>query len=488
MGYSSSSTSGNGGPAPAGNAPPPTAPSGSMSAGTITSFGSVILNGVEYQTTNATIKVDGRVAAQSDLRVGDFIEVKGHHDASSNQDVADEIDFRGNVEGPVSSIDMTANALVVLGQTVVVSAETSFDDTISPSGLAGIHVGAVIEVSGMSAPDGTIRATRIEATAANAGMQVIGKASATDSTVRTLEINALVVDFSAATLVGFPASGPKDGDLVEVIGATLESNGALKATSLELRTGAGMQPAANDNLRVEGLVTKFTSASNFEVGGLAVTTSASTEFFGGTAADLALNVGVEIEGSINTSGALVATRVRIRMPADVRLVAQVDAVDVNAGTLKILGVTISVGDLTRFEDHGDQRVNTFKLSDIHAGDWLEVRGRAPSGGSVTATRIDRRQPQPLVQVLGPVSGLSQPSFTVVAINIMTTGSTQFHDGLSADRLFNAPVGSVVRVKGRWDGAMLTATDVNPGDDDDGGDNDGHGGGSGGGGGDGGGDG
>lgn len=483
MGYGTSSTSGNGSAAPAGNTPPagagssnPTTTSGTMAAGTITSFGSVILNGIEYQTTNATVEVDGRIASQSDLHAGDFIQVKGHHDESSNEDVADQIDFRGNVAGPVSSIDMAANTLVVLGQTVVVSPETSFDDAISPSGLAGIHVGDVIEVSGMDAVDGTIHATRIDARAANAGLQIIGTASGTDTTAKTLEINALVVDFSTATLVDFPASGPKNGDVVEAIGTTLDPSGALKATSLELRTGASMQTAPNDNLRIEGLVTKFTSASNFEVGGLPVMTAASTVFFGGAAADLALNVSVEIEGTVNSSGVLVATSVRIRLPADVRLMAQVDALDANAGTLRILGVTISVNELTRFEDHGDQRVYTFKLSDIHTGDWLEVRGRASSGSnSVIATRIDRRQQQSLVQVLGPVSSASQPNFSILSINITTTSSTQFHGGLSVDRFFNSPVANIVRVKGRWDGTMLTATDVNPGNDDDGGDNEGHGG-------------
>ena len=262
----------------------------SMAVGAITSFGSVILNGIEYQTSGTSIKVDGQNASQGDLRVGYYVHVTGHHDDGANLDIADQIDFRGDVEGPVSAVDPVAMTLVVLGQTVVLSAETSFDDNITPAGLAGIKVGDLLEVSGMRAPDGTIHATRIEAKAAGVGLQVVGAATAVDSTTKTLVINALTVDFSAAALVNFSASGPKAGDLVEAIGTTLTSNGVLEASSLELLTDVGASPPAPINLRVEGLINQFSSATDFEVAGLPVSTSATTTFDGGQASDLALNV------------------------------------------------------------------------------------------------------------------------------------------------------------------------------------------------------
>src|SRR6185312_14343039 len=131
-----------------------------------------------------------------------------------------------------------AGPITVLGQTVRVTEDTSFDDDISPASLAGVTVGAFVEVSGMSLADGSIRATRIEGKmAGSALLQVIGTAASTDSTAKTLKINALVVDFSGATLTDFPATGPKDGDVIEVQGITLSSAGALNATRLELRSG-----------------------------------------------------------------------------------------------------------------------------------------------------------------------------------------------------------------------------------------------------------
>src|SRR5580698_141339 len=483
-----------GGVMPVGNAAPPSTgsstPTGSgttspgpasIAMGMITSFGSVILNGIEYQTTGTRIKVDGQNASQGDLRVGYYVHVTGHHDDGANLDIADQIDFRGDVEGPVSAVDPVAMTLVVLGQTVVLSAETSFDDNVTSAGLAGIKVGDLLEVSGMRAPDGTIHATRIEAKAAGVGLQVVGVAAAVDATAKTLVINALTVDFSEAALVDFPSSGPQAGDLVEAIGTTLTSNGVLEASSLELLTDVGASPPAPINLRVEGLINQFSSATDFEVAGLPVSTSATTTFDGGQASDLALNVNVEVEGSLNSDGVLVASKVEIQRGANVRLTAQVDAVNYQTASVELLGIQVNVNYLTRFEDHGAQKLGTFKMSDIEVGDWLEVRGvaAASGGGSVTATRIDRQPSQSAVQLMGPVDSVQRPGFTILTAPVTTNYSTQFQNGFTADTFFAAElVGKVVGVTGSWDGATLTAAQVGLGDDDGGDDGGGPGNGNG----------
>src|SRR5258707_8031317 len=102
---------------------------------------------------------------------------------------------------------MTTGTFVILGQKIAVSADTSFDDAISPASLATLKVGDVLEVSGMPAADGTIQATRIQREPAGSVLQVVGTAAATDSTAKTLKINALVVDFSTASLVDFASTG-----------------------------------------------------------------------------------------------------------------------------------------------------------------------------------------------------------------------------------------------------------------------------------------
>lgn len=466
-------------------------------AGPITGFGTVHLNGLVFETTGATIMIDGSAGTQDDLRAGEFIQVKGHHDAAQNQDLADQIDFRGNVIGPVDAIDTTAQTLVVLGQTVHVTEDTSFDDDISPASLAGIAAGAVVEVSGMVSMDGSIQATRIEGKPAAAHLQVIGTAAATDSTAKTLMINALVVDFSTATLVGFTGSAPHDGDVVEATGTTLSSAGVLLATRLELRAGKVVAPPdINSQVDVQGLISRFASATDFDVAGLKVSTSGSTIFTGGSAADLGLNTSVEVTGVVDSAGTIEATNVQIRRPVDARLTGPVDSVDAAHGKVVVLGIQISVDLLTRYEDHGSGGVNTFNLAFVHAGDWLEVRGAATStsGTSLEATRIDRVQRQSQVQLMGVVASASQPFFKVLGTSVATDSSTSFNHGLNATSFFaSGPVGQTVSITGTWDGSVLTANDVNIGDDNgdddngglgkgggDGGGNDGGGGNNGGG--------
>jgi hypothetical protein len=297
---------------------------------------------------------------------------------------------------------------------------------------------------------------------------VIGSATSTDSTAKTLKINSLVVNFGTATLVDFPSTGPKDGDLVEASGTTFDSAGALQATRLELRTGKGLKADANGHSEVEGLITRFGSATDFDVAGRAVGTSSTTTFEGGTASDLALNVRVEVEGSLNSSGVIAATKVEIGHPADTRMAGQVDSVDATAGTVIVMGSHITVDAMTRFEDHGSQKIETFSLADVHTGDWLEIRGAASSDGSnsVKAMRVDRLQPQPGVRLSGTVVAAAQPNFTILATTIATTSATQFSNGPNATTFSTALVGKTASVKGSWNGTVLTADRVQIGEDNE----------------------
>jgi hypothetical protein len=455
--------------------PPPTTPAvkSSVTVGTITGFGAAAIkvNGIQFQSAGATVSIDGKSAQPADLHAGEVVQIKSHHDDTSNEDVADEIDFRGNVVGPVSAVDPAAQSLVVLGQAVVLSSTTSFDEDISPASLAGIHVGDILEVSGMSAADGSIQATRIERKPPASTFQVSGVVSAADGSAMTLHINALVVDFSSATLSDFPSGGPQDGDTVEAVGTTLEANGALLATHLELQGGAAAKPPAEATVRVEGLVTRFVSSADFDVAGHAVSTSAATEFEGGTAADLNLNAHVEVEGVLDAAGVIEASKVRVAHAADVRIMARVDAVDAAAGTVALLGLPVTISATTRFEDHGSENMHTFDLTAVQVGDWLEVRGVSTDGTSVAATRIDRLAAQPAVCLAGPVTAVAAPTFSILSTPVTTTAATQFSDGLDATTFFDSLIGHVATVRGSWDGSVLTADRAQLGQHDDGGDDD-----------------
>ena len=446
------------------------APAG-VSVGAITGFGSVHLNGKKFQTSSATIKVDGHLATQAELHVGDVIEVKGHHESTTNTDVADQVELHSNVVGPVGSIDTVGQTLSVMGQHVLVSAGTSFDSGISPASLAGITVGDILRVSGMPAATGDIQATRIERKPAGTTLRVIGTAAATDGTAKRLMINALSVDFSAASLSDFPSSGPKDGDLVEASGTMLGAAGELKATKLELRSATELKAEAHGSSEIEGLVTRFASSSDFDVAGRPVSTSSSTAFEGGAAGDLALNVRVEVEGAIDSAGVLAATKVSLERSADSTVLAQADAVDPVAGTVTALGIQITVNAMTRFEDRSSQHVDTFSLANVHTGDWVEVRGSESPAGSnaILAARFERRDAQSSARIGGVVKTAAPPALTILSVSIATTPSTHFNDAsnssTSAAAFFTGLVGRRATVVGSWNGTVFTAQDASLGHDE-----------------------
>lgn len=443
-----------------------------FATGAITGFGSVHLNGKKFDTSHAKIMVNGQTGAQSDLVVGEIVEVKAHHDDGSDADVADEVDFRTNVRGPLQAIDpspptdpATLHVLVVLGQTVLISADTSFGGGILPASVAGLANGDILEVSGYPLANGDIVAMRVNRKPAGTSFEVLGALSQTNLAAKTFQINALVVDYSASSLQNFPNGAPADGLLVEVNGAALGAQNQLLASQLEAISNQETHADVNDDAEYEGPVTRYASVTDFDVAGLKVTTGAATVFENGTAADLAtIGVRVEVEGAIDSAGILEATKIQFEHSANVRIRAQVDAVDLTASpnTVTVLGVKIAVTDLTRFEDEGADHVSTFSLSDLQKLTWIEVRASQspPGSNQLLANRIERLETQSQVELGGPVTVVALPQLTILRIPVDATGALFFDasgTSTTAAGFFSGLVGQYATVKGAWNGTTLVAT-------------------------------
>ena len=442
--------------------PPPPPPSGGIirtgiASGPIDGFGSVIVNGVRYETTNATITVDDNPGAESDLSVGQIVQITGtvNEDESTGlieTGEADTIVFDDTVEGPIASRDLVNNMMVVLGQTVAVNADTSFDDGIDPPSLEGLMDGDIVEVSGFINANGGISATRVERKAAGGEFEVHGTVANLDDVNMQFEINLLTVDFSGATLDNFPGDVINNGDFVEAKGMSFGMNGELLAISVELE--GGFAGDDGDNAEIEGLITRFVDETDFDVAGFPVTTNAQTVFEGGTAADLGLNVKVEAEGDINASGVLVADKVDIRRGNVVRIEANIDDVDAAGGTVTVLGIGVTVDALTRLEDKSSADIEPFTLADLNANDFVEIRGSEdpPDSGMVAALRLERDDDDPDTIVQGFVQSVSDPDLAILGVTIQTDAGTIFRDVddsvLSQSDFFMMVMqGSLVKAKG-----------------------------------------
>ena len=169
---------------------------------------------------------------------------------------------------------------------------------------------------------------------------------------------------------------------------------------------------------------------------------------------------IEVEGSINASGVLVADSIEFRASAALRVEALVD--DIQAGQLILLGINVSVNDSTRYEDSVLDLEN-FSFSDISVGDYLEIRGYGDQG-SFIATQIDRDDFGGDVAVRGFVESVSDPDFVILGVTISTSGATSFTDNdgvtdLTPAEFFGQANGRLVEASGTLIGAVINADEV-----------------------------
>jgi len=443
------------------SAPPPAGSTKTvLVTGTISGFGSVIVNGVHYDTSTATVRIDDQPSSDDLLEVGEVVRLEAEVDGQGTAR-AKLIEQHHLIEGTVEAVDVAAGTLVIAGQVVRVDVDTSFDDSIVPGSLAGIVVGDRIEVHGFVGSDGQARATRIEKSGpGESEVEVTGLVSGLDPAAKRFAIGSLVVDYTTAMLEDFGTGGPANDDLVEVKGTEFLADGALRATKVEKEDG-GLNGDDGDEAEVEGLVTRFVSPVDFDVAGQKVTTTGATVFEGGTTADLAADIKVEVEGEFDAAGVLVARKVQFKRSSSVKLSALVDGVYAATGTLTVLGLTIVVDENTRKEDQqGDDHF--FAFDDLRVGDWVEVAGfpDPSASGRIVATRLERDEAEDEVELRGPADALEAPRFRILTVNVETTPGTEFEDeesSIDAAGFFATAAGQTVEVDGSWDGATLIAS-------------------------------
>jgi len=434
-------------------------------SGVITGFGSVIVNGVHYESDSATVTLEGQPGTVGDLKVGEVVHLEAEADAQGNMH-ATTIDQDRLIQGVVQAVDATGSTLTVEGQLILVDNETSFDDSIPGRSLAGILVGDRVEVNGFVSASGEALATRIEmADAGDNEIEVTGPVTALDKVARRFTVGTQVVDYSIATLQGFAASDPEEGDIVEAQGTALLADGALQATEVQKEDG-GMEGDQGDEGELEGLVTSVNLPTDFEVSGQKIMIAPSTTFVGGTSADLLVDTRVEVEGHLDSGGALVADKVIFRHESTVKLSAPVEAVGTD-GTLQVLGVTIVVTPDTRMEDN-ETDDHFFSLGGVSVGNWVEVSAYPDPTDStrLVATRLERDDPEDLVELRGPAVDLNLTAptgtFKIAGVSIATTSDTTFGDGntqVGAGDFYVLAVDQVVEVEGTWVGASLIASEA-----------------------------
>ena len=294
-----------------------------VSTGSITGFGSVVMNGVHYLTDSevapgfVTMKtfmgMDNSSMMDRDLfRVGMVVII--HHGPNDNN--ATQIEYQANLQGPIAAKNSGAeNTVTILGQTVVVG---------DPAIFASLDLNEIAEVSGFVDSAGRIRASYIAIVPCS---MMMGMCTASEFEVKGYVSGLSSSGFRLGPLPGgtgttvavsfSPAlgAGLADGMYVQVVTTDPQPvSGSISATRIEQLSPRTVFPekAMAD---LEGLVTASPSGSgnalSFAVEGKRVQTNDVTQYVGGTTANIQPDVRLQVQGTEN-GGVLSADKIIFR--------------------------------------------------------------------------------------------------------------------------------------------------------------------------------
>ena len=284
-----------------------------IASGPITGFGSIFVNGVEYEIDTATLTRNGDPATgQNEYRIGEYVVVKGTVNADGLTGTATEVAFSNELEGTVTAETTDGVSIGIMGQVIRTNALTVFHGFTQ---LAELAVDNVVEVSGVRdgqdvllATSMTLKQLRYEPGTVT---ELKGLVRQLDAVNKTFLIGGLLVDYSSAVWKDFGAATLANGQYVEAKTRQVLQGNRLLAYEIELEN----EYDHYDNgakVELEGVVTRFVSIADFSVNRQAVVTTATTEFEDGAASALRLNALVEVEGKINAQGILVADEVSVK--------------------------------------------------------------------------------------------------------------------------------------------------------------------------------
>ena len=380
-----------------------------ISYGTVTGFGSIILNGSRLDVATATVTLDGNpgIGTNSGLKLGMVVKATGSF--NGNTGTATSVEYRDNLEGEVCTTQTVEGitTLRVLGQTVIQDATTIVEN-------GPILAGSIVEVSGLPDNLEEIHASFIEVkNPAPMEVEVKGLVDTVNIGTNVLTINQLEVNFNSALIDdNIPGKILKVGQFIEVKGQakdfTCGGGGAkdtLIATRVELEPeGAGAIPDGV-NAEIEGFVTNIAQMPNsFMIGNRQVDITGSTRYLPEGFADSNIVVGVKIEAEgTSASGVLTATKISFR--ENVRLESDVATVNGNSFTLVgFPGIIIT----TNSETTGVAPIGR-----------IRVRGIEGPNNTVLATRIDDKSGSTEIFLQGPVDDISGANVTILGVTVNT---------------------------------------------------------------------
>ena len=395
-------------------------------AGTVTGFGSVVVDGVEVEDVYARVAHENADGSYTNdvLQMGHRVRVS--HDGAHN---ASQVLIDAAVIGLVSKVDTSNKTLTVAGQVVTVNADSALGPVTVYGGgytdLNSVVVNDLVQVHGTPVYDSTsktykVQATRIQKDAGTQRVQVSGKIANYTSTSFTL--NGLTVNTTSTTAVRPSGSTLANDVQVTAYGGTL-SGSVLTATNIRVDRN---QSSANTTMQAQlgGTVSNYNaSAGTFEVQGTTVKIGTATvQPTGKSVQDKAY---VRVQGTLASDGTITATQIQVRTSdttADLAKVLLIGTISdyVEPSSFVVRGVPVDASDAAL--------VKSSNCPSTFSGYTKTVKVQATQQTDtavVMATRIDC-DPSSTTKLIKPYEGkVASVNSTAKTFSLtLSSGSTQ----------------------------------------------------------------
>ena len=410
-----------------------------ITSGTVTGFGSVFVNGVEFDTSGAARTVDDVTSVSNgsdDITVmnqGMVVTVTGTVNPDGVTGTATSIDFDEVIEGPIGTVpvedvDMILKTFDILGTNVIVNRNTTvFVDT----DYVSIKHDDMIEVSGFFDASGNLVATLVDKEGVlgpGSIAEVHGVVSGFNG-IDTFMLGPVTVVYSGTTVFDKLPGTVSDGQFVEASG-TLTGASTMNAARIELEDNALTQAGS---VSLEGIVTQFNSATDFMVGSQQINASAAVFVPATLATTIGNDSRVEINGTL--AGSILTATVVEDRGSSVKVGGRVNSVDTQLMTVEVEVVSgepfvlININTKTQLEDDlgGPQ---PFTLASLQPDDEVIIEGLSGAGNSVDAKQLKRQvlDKYELKAMTQSASGdNTSGTVTLLGVTFATNGSTQFED-------------------------------------------------------------
>lgn len=440
----------------------------------------ITLNGIHYRTTDATtIDFNGEVASINDLQPGLVLTAIGEKTNISGDlaTVVHNIIYDNSVLGPVTSVSPDTKELIALGQQVIFSDQTIFGDgveerlavfkrdTADVSSAPG-----VVDVSGILNNDGSISATRIVLVDNQPIYEVTGIITSLNQHV--FKVGAqLHVDFSQAQLVGFPSGELRDGMLVEVkieqsqITNEFPDTAEAIAHTIIFKGNGNLDIQPDSLMSIQGSISEFEHIDDttFNISGFQARLTDETEIIGGTLIDLLIasteeaSVTVTVDGTFSSQQEIIVSSLVIDKIIDRRKIigANIETLNnvANEIVLADFNIPVVVSTTTQFIDSLSNSANTFTLSELQEGEYVEVWGHLASEDSRDIkyiANVVHRRPLDRALLQGNVSNIRGREFSLQGYRVVSTDARYTNEKgepLTQEKFFSSLHNRFVEVQG-----------------------------------------